>query len=203
VTFRPVLAHPPKNGVIALWPNTSVVKCKYYVSQKQMGSIIRSTRTVLNSLLYLNSRQGFNGLKHLCPVISVKMERLPGNTKNRLFTRSWTARVRLVHSWAVWLIVTFFLGDFYIHTYVYIYIVGDTPWASVCDLIVCAPCILNVPGGRSIVWWQFRVTFIYIYICIYMYVMTCSRVTWLMHVCALASGMCDKKHIQVCMCFLS
>jgi len=92
---------PPKNGVIALWPNTRVVKCKYYVSQKQMGSIIRSTRTVLNSLLYLNSRQGFNGLKHLCPVISVKMERLPGNTKNRLFTRSWTARVRLVHSWAV------------------------------------------------------------------------------------------------------
>jgi len=28
------------------------------------------------------------------------VERLPGNTKNRLFTRSWTARVRLVHSWA-------------------------------------------------------------------------------------------------------
>ena len=28
------------------------------------------------------------------------MERLPGNTKNRLFTRSWTARVWLVHPWA-------------------------------------------------------------------------------------------------------
>ena len=28
---------PPKNGVIALWPNTRVVKCKYYVSQKQNG----------------------------------------------------------------------------------------------------------------------------------------------------------------------
>ena len=26
---------PLKNGVIALWPNTRVVKCKYYVSQKQ------------------------------------------------------------------------------------------------------------------------------------------------------------------------
>ena len=26
---------PPKNGVIALWPNTREVKCKYYVSQKQ------------------------------------------------------------------------------------------------------------------------------------------------------------------------
>ena len=25
------------------------------------------------------------------------MKRLPGNTKNRLFTRSWTSRVRLVH----------------------------------------------------------------------------------------------------------
>jgi len=28
---------PPKNWVIALWPNTRVVKCKYYVSQKQNG----------------------------------------------------------------------------------------------------------------------------------------------------------------------
>jgi len=28
---------PPKNGVIALWPNTRVVKCKYYVSQKPNG----------------------------------------------------------------------------------------------------------------------------------------------------------------------
>jgi len=28
---------PPKNGVIALWPNMRVVKCKYYVSQKQNG----------------------------------------------------------------------------------------------------------------------------------------------------------------------
>jgi len=31
------LLYPPKNGVIALWPNTRVVKCKYYVSQKQNG----------------------------------------------------------------------------------------------------------------------------------------------------------------------
>ena len=30
-------ADPPKNGVIALWPNTRVVKCEYYVSQKQNG----------------------------------------------------------------------------------------------------------------------------------------------------------------------
>ena len=29
--------NPPKNGVIALWPNTRVVKCKYYVPQKQNG----------------------------------------------------------------------------------------------------------------------------------------------------------------------
>ena len=35
-----VLRHeldPPKNGVLALWPNTRVVKCKYDVSQKQNG----------------------------------------------------------------------------------------------------------------------------------------------------------------------
>ena len=28
---------PLKNGVIALWPNTRVVKCKYCVSKKQNG----------------------------------------------------------------------------------------------------------------------------------------------------------------------
>ena len=28
---------PPKNEVIALWPNTRVVNCKYYVSQKLNG----------------------------------------------------------------------------------------------------------------------------------------------------------------------
>jgi len=49
--------------------------------KNKMGSDIRSTRTVFNSLLYLNSRQGFDGTKYLCLVISVKMERLPGNTK--------------------------------------------------------------------------------------------------------------------------
>ena len=26
---------PPKNGVVALWPNTREVKCKYCVSQKR------------------------------------------------------------------------------------------------------------------------------------------------------------------------
>ena len=32
-------------------------------------------------------------------VISLIVDSLPGNTKNRESTRSWTARVRLVHSW--------------------------------------------------------------------------------------------------------
>ena len=27
--------HPPKKGEIALWPNTRIVKCKYFVSQKR------------------------------------------------------------------------------------------------------------------------------------------------------------------------
>ena len=29
-----VCVYPPQNGAIALWPNTRIVKCKYYVSQK-------------------------------------------------------------------------------------------------------------------------------------------------------------------------
>jgi len=35
--FRAHTHLPPKNGVIALLPNTRVVKCKYYVSQKTNG----------------------------------------------------------------------------------------------------------------------------------------------------------------------
>jgi len=65
-----------------------------------MGSIIRSSGKVFNSLLYLNLRLGFDGLKYLYSVISVKIDPLPGNTKNRESTRSWTARVRFVHPWA-------------------------------------------------------------------------------------------------------
>ena len=64
-----------------------------------MGSIIRSTGTVFYSLFHLNSTHGFNGLKYMFSVISVIVYSLLGNTKNRESTRSWTARVRLVHSW--------------------------------------------------------------------------------------------------------
>jgi len=66
-----------------------------------MGSIIRSTGTVFYSLSCLNSWQAFYGLKYVYSVISVIVYSLPGNTKNRESTRSWTARVRLVHPWAV------------------------------------------------------------------------------------------------------
>ena len=33
-----IRASPPKSGEIALWPNTRVVKCKSYVSQKRNES---------------------------------------------------------------------------------------------------------------------------------------------------------------------
>ena len=52
-----MMKDPPKNGEMALWPNTRVVKCKMFHKSK-MGSIIRSSGTVFNSLLYLNSRLG-------------------------------------------------------------------------------------------------------------------------------------------------
>jgi len=69
--------------------------------KNKMGSIIRSTFTVFYSHLWLNSRRGFNGLKYMYSVISVIVDSLLGNTKNRKSTRSWTARLRSVHSWAV------------------------------------------------------------------------------------------------------
>jgi len=58
-----------------------MVKCKHYVSQKQNGSIIRTSGTIFCSLSYFNSRIGFNGLKYFHSVISVIDKRLPGNTK--------------------------------------------------------------------------------------------------------------------------
>ena len=51
--------------------------------KNRLGSIIRFTGTVFYSLLYSNSRHGFNGLKYLYSVISVIVNSLPGNTKNR------------------------------------------------------------------------------------------------------------------------
>ena len=75
-----------------------------------MGSIIRATGTVLNSLLYSNSRQDFNGLKHVYSVISVIVIELPGNTQNRESTRSWMARVRLFHPWTDEVNPLFFKG---------------------------------------------------------------------------------------------
>jgi len=56
-----------------------------------MGPIIISTGTVFYSLLYSNSQRGVNGLWYVYSVISVIVDLLPGNTKNRHSTRSWTA----------------------------------------------------------------------------------------------------------------
>ena len=67
-------------------------------TKNKMGSIIRSTGAEFYSYLYLNSRQGFNGLKYVYSVIS---DSLPGNTNNRESTRSWTSRVRWVHFWVI------------------------------------------------------------------------------------------------------
>jgi len=93
---------PCKNGVIALWPNMRVVKCQYYVSQKQNGFNNKIHWYSILLTFISDSRTGFNGLKYMYSVISVIVDSLPGNNKNRESTRSWTARVRLVHPWAAW-----------------------------------------------------------------------------------------------------
>ena len=63
-----------------------------------MGSKIRSTGIVFYSLLSLNSGRGLNGLNYVYSLISVIVDSLPGNTKNRESTRSWTARVGGMHT---------------------------------------------------------------------------------------------------------
>jgi len=47
----------------------------------KMGSLIRARGFIFYSLLYLNSRLGFHGLKDSYSVISVSDKRLPGNTQ--------------------------------------------------------------------------------------------------------------------------
>jgi len=68
--------------------------------KNKMGLIIRYNGIVFYSLLYLNSWQGFDALTYMYSVIPAIVDSLPGNTKNRESTRSWTAKMRLVHSWA-------------------------------------------------------------------------------------------------------
>jgi len=84
----------------------------------EIRPITQTNLTMFYGLLYVNSPRGHNRLKHLTPVISVKMERLPGNTKNRLFTRSWTARLRFLHPWAVSTCESMYI--YYMCIYVYL-----------------------------------------------------------------------------------
>ena len=48
--------------------------------KNEMRLMIRTSGTIFYSLLYFNSWRGHCRLKYLSPVISVKMERLPGNS---------------------------------------------------------------------------------------------------------------------------
>jgi len=65
-----------------------------------MGSITRFTGTVFYSLLYLNSRRGFNGLKYINSVISVSVYSLCGNTKKLGIDPLVDGQSAIVHPWA-------------------------------------------------------------------------------------------------------
>ena len=81
----------PKNEEIALLLATNcwyVVKC---VSQergkkKSNWSNKKSRDTILYSLVYSNSNAVYIRLKYVYSIMSVKIERLPGNTKNQQST---------------------------------------------------------------------------------------------------------------------
>jgi len=140
--------YPPKNGLIALWPNTCVVKCKIMFHKNKIVSIIRCIGTIFYSLVYVNSRIGFNGLKHLYQVISVIDNSIPGNTKkqgiapfvdgqsaispflggmNIIYDISWIyvlwvyMYVSWIHSWIhLHIFMNIFIDIFtYIHEYMY------------------------------------------------------------------------------------
>jgi len=71
-----------------------------------MGSIIRAIGTIFYSLLYLNSRIGFDGLKYLYSAISVIDKRLPGNTK-KFDTRQFVDGQSAISP---------FLGGYHVHS---------------------------------------------------------------------------------------
>jgi len=50
--------------------------------KNEMRPMIRFNGTIFYSLLHCNSRRGYSRLKYLYPVISVKIDSLPSNTKN-------------------------------------------------------------------------------------------------------------------------
>ena len=77
-------------------------------------------------------------------VISVMVDSLPGNTKIRESTRSWTARVRLVHSWAA------AAKDALITTSLAISAVAATAEAAAMSLAPLDPRFLGRPLGLPV-----------------------------------------------------
>jgi len=56
---------PLKNGETAMWSNTRVVNVNTLFHKNKICSMIRTSGTIFNSLLYFNSRLDCNGL-HYC-----------------------------------------------------------------------------------------------------------------------------------------
>jgi len=75
--------------------------------KNKLGSIIRSNGTVFYSLLYLNSRQGFKGLKYVYLVVPVIDNSLLAMLKSRELLRSCGQSA-----------ISTFLGGTYLHAYI-------------------------------------------------------------------------------------
>ena len=86
--------------------------------------MMRSSGAVFYSLVYLNWRRSYSRLNYLYPVIPVKIDSRPANTK----TSSWTARVRFLASWV----------DTYVSISVYIHMntsknISEHTWIYLCQ----------------------------------------------------------------------
>jgi len=66
----------------------------------RMSPLIRTNDTTFYSISYCNFQELYSQKSYTYSVISVKMKRLPGNTKDWLFIRSRPIRVRFLRSWA-------------------------------------------------------------------------------------------------------
>jgi len=92
---------PPKNGEVhSCWART--VRCVVNMFHKNgMRQLIIGNGTICDSILCWNSPALYLRLRYTYPVISVKLNWLPGNSKKWATDYFVAFGVRFFHSWAI------------------------------------------------------------------------------------------------------
>ena len=115
-TSKTYICIPPKDAEIALWSATNrwyVVEC-FSQKRNQSNNKNRWYNILVTFIFKFNCGQ-YKTKTWLLSNLSVIVDSLPGNTKNREATRSWLIRVRLFHPWAACTHTTYLIWHTYTH----------------------------------------------------------------------------------------